>query len=191
VLDDLRVRGILDPSHPAASRDYLAVLEAAARAGTSWWSAAARLEFEVDGVHISVLHPPPGEAGGRVDDLNDLSLVTLVTWERASVLLTGDASAEIERALLDALPPASLPRLSVLKLGHHGSRTSTSSELVAQTRPRVAIVSVGDGNSFGHPHEVVMERMDLAGVPVYRTDRDGDVRFVIASDGEVEVRPSR
>lgn len=191
VLEDLRVRGVLDPSYPAPSSDYLVVLEAAARAGTSWWSAGARLTFEVDGVLISVLHPPPGEVGGRVEDLNDLSLVTLVTWDRASVLLTGDASAEIEREVLDALPPASLSRLSVLKVGHHGSRTSSSSELVAHTRPRVAVLSAGDGNRFGHPHAVVMERLDLAGVPVYRTDRDGDVRLVIGPDGTVEVRASR
>jgi competence protein ComEC len=140
---------------------------------------------------VSVLHPPVGEAGGRVDDLNDLSIVTLVTWGSASVLLTGDASAEIERGLLDDLPPAGLSRLSVIKLGHHGSRTSTSSELVEHTRPRVAVLSAGDGNTFGHPHEVVLNRLDVAGVPVYRTDRDGDVRLVIASDGSVEVRPSR
>jgi competence protein ComEC len=191
VLEDLRVRGVLDPSYAAPSSDYLTVLEAAAAAGTYWWSASARLEFELDDVRVSVLHPQPGEAEGRVDDLNDLSLVTLVTWDRASVLLTGDASAEIERSLLEVLPPASLARLSVLKVGHHGSRTSTSSELVAHTRPRVAVVSAGDGNRFGHPHEVVMERLDLSEVPVYRTDRDGDVRLVIASDGSVEVRPSR
>jgi competence protein ComEC len=150
------------------------------------------LDFDVDGVRVSVLHPPPEKAAsGRVEDLNDLSVITLVTWDRASVLLTGDASAEIEREVLDLLPPASLSRLSVLKVGHHGSRTSTSSELVAHTRPRVAIVSAGDGNGFGHPHDVVLERLDLAGIPVYRTDRDGDVRLVIAPDGTVEVRASR
>jgi competence protein ComEC len=128
---------------------------------------------------------------GRVADLNDLSIVTLVTWERASVLLTGDASSEIEQAIIGALPPASHARLSVLKLGHHGSRTSTSSELIAHTRPQVAVLSAGDGNRFGHPHEAVLERLDLAGVPVYRTDRDGDVRLILAPDGSVEVRPSR
>ena len=125
------------------------------------------------------------------DDLNDLSLVTLVQWKGASVLLTGDASAEIERTVLDALPHESLSRLSVLKVGHHGSRTSTSSELITRTHPRVAVISAGDGNSFGHPHDVVMERLDQEGVPVYRTDRDGDVRIVLAPDGTADVRPSR
>jgi competence protein ComEC len=191
VLGDLRVRGVLDPSHAAPSSDYLAVLESAVTTGTWWWSASARLEFELDGVRISVLHPQPGEADGRVDDLNDLSLVTLVTWDRASVLLTGDASAEIERLLLDVLPPASESRLSVLKVGHHGSRTSTSSELVAHMRPRVAVISAGDGNRFGHPHQAVMDRLDSAKVPTYRTDRDGDVRLIVAADGRVEARPSR
>ena len=191
VLEDLSVRGILDPSHPAPSGDYLAVLEAAIAAGASWWGGTDELDFELDGVRVAVLHPGAGDIDGRIEDLNDLSLVTLVTWGRASVLLTGDASADIERAILDALPPVGLSRLSVLKLGHHGSRTSTSTELLDHTRPHVAVLSAGDGNSFGHPHQVVMERLDAAGIPVYRTDRDGDVRILIASDGTVEVRPSR
>lgn len=187
VLRGVDVRGILDPSRPTGSNDYLAVLNAAVASGSSWWPARAHLTLDIDGVRLSFLHPDSSMIEApRVPDLNDLSIVVLVQWADAAVLLTGDASAEIERGFVEALP-----RLSVLKVGHHGSRTSTSPELLERTHPSVALVPVGEGNSFGHPHPAVMQRLREAGVEIYRTDRDGDIRATLRRDGSVEVRRER
>ena len=184
VFSSFGVRGVLDPSRPIGSRPYLEVMKEAAEREIWWWRGMEGRSFERDGVRVDILHPdPPTLADPGLTDPNDLSIVLLVRWGRAALLLTGDAPASVERRILNELPP-----LTVLKVGHHGSRTSTSTDLLDRTRPRKAVVPVGDGNQFGHPHQVVSDRLSRSGVSVFRSDRDGDVRFRIRSDGSVEAR---
>ncbi len=187
VFSALGVRGVLDPSRAQGSRPYLEVMEAASEAGIWWWQGIEGRSFDRDGVRVEILHPDSATLADPVlTDPNDLSIVLLVQWGDAAVLLTGDAPVEVERRILDRLP-----RLAVLKVGHHGSRTSTSMELLERTDPRMAVIPVGDGNQFGHPHPLVSDRLARVEVPVYRSDRDGDVRFRIRRDGSVEARSAR
>ena len=95
------------------------------------------------------------------------------------VRLTGDAGREFE----SRLAVADTARVRILKVGHHGSRTSTSPQLLAALRPQIAIISAGRGNLFGHPAPDVLERLADAGAVVFRTDRDGAV--VVETDGLV------
>jgi len=92
-----------------------------------------------------------------------------------SFLLTGDVQGDAEDAVLPA-------RALVVKVPHHGSRTSSGPRLVASTRPRVAIASLGARNPFGYPHPEVVSRYEGAGAMVLRTDRDGTVE--VATDGQ-------
>ena len=127
------------------------------------------------GATIDVLHP--GAAAG--DDLNDGSLVLRVAYGAASVLFTGDLEGPGEREMVAAA--ASEAASVVLKVAHHGSRTSTSPPLLRAVAPRVAVISDGADNRFGFPAEAVLRRLREAGVDVWRTDVDGAVRVV--SDG--------
>ncbi|MSR22770.1 MAG: hypothetical protein EXR92_04385 [Gemmatimonadetes bacterium] len=110
----------------------------------------------------------------------------LVRWKEASILLMGDAPAAVEQTMLGEIPP-----LTLLKVGHHGSCTSTSPALLARGRPLLAVVSAGEGNTFGHPHDEVLQRLESQGVPLFRTDRDGDIRIRIGPDGSLQARTSR
>jgi competence protein ComEC len=94
------------------------------------------------------------------------------------VLLLGDVGAEVERSILPQLTAASH---RILKVGHHGSRTSTSQELLDHWRPQIALISCGRGNSFGHPAPEVLRRLESIGARIYRTDLDGQV--TIDTDG--------
>jgi competence protein ComEC len=117
---------------------------------------------------VSVLAPCPG-----VDPLtgaNDNSLVVRIAYGERAVLLVGDAEHAEERHLLDA---RSSLRADVLKVGHHGSRTSTSPELLAAVKPTLAVISSGVRNRFGHPHPTTLATLAASRVPVHRTDRDG------------------
>jgi competence protein ComEC len=114
---------------------------------------------------------------------NDDSVVLRVSYAGATVLLTGDMEAAGESTL--AAGPA-----DVLKVGHHGSRTSTSAGLVGETRPRLALASLGHGNRFGHPHPEVVERLAKAGAPLLRTDLEGTIDLRIGSTA-VEVCTAR
>jgi competence protein ComEC len=123
-----------------------------------------------DWFYFEVLSPEKVESGEV--DANELSLVAKLIIEDKSFLLMGDASKEVEQRLiwrkrLD-------DKINVLKVGHHGSRTSTSVDLLNNIMPDVAVVSVGK-NSFGHPDKGVMYEMQKRGIEIYRTDKDGNV----------------
>jgi competence protein ComEC len=135
---------------------------------------------------IEVLHPPADWANRS---LNEGSLVLRVRLGAASVLLTGDAEDDAERAMLRHGGEARLVA-SVLKVGHHGSRTSSSEPFVSAVQPALAIVSVGADNRFGHPAAEVEGRFARRGVALYRTDRCGAIE-VDGAGNDVTVWTSR
>lgn len=119
------------------------------------------------------------------EDTNNTSIILMVEYGDTSFLFTGDAEREAEEAVLDQDLSA-----DVLKVGHHGSETSTSYVFLNEVLPDYAIISVGAGNSYGHPDDAVLSRLRDADVQVFRTDMQGDI--VITSDGEnITIMPSR
>jgi len=127
---------------------------------------------------VRVLAPCPSFVPGR--GANDNSIVLKVEFGRRALLLTGDAEHIAEHDLLRAYPQGL--RADVLKVGHHGSRTSSGAELLAAVAPRIATVSCGVRNRFGHPVPEVMARIAATGASVLRTDRDGSLQ--LTTDGE-------
>jgi len=134
-----------------------------------------------DSVELVVLGPSVRRPPWRIR--NEDSLVLVARLGHVSFLLPGDVQAEAEERL--DLPPS-----LVVKVPHHGSRSSSAPAFVGRAQPRVAVVSVGARNPFGHPHPSVLRRYDESGALVLRTDRDGEV--TVATDGgRVWVRTSR
>ena len=119
-----------------------------------------------------------GVASSR--DLNFDALVLKLAYGNFSTLFTGDISSEEENRLINNQPSA-INNLSILKVAHHGSKTSSSSEFLQAVRPALAVVEVGK-NSYGHPAAEVLERLNSVGAKILRTDRDGDV--VAETDGK-------
>ena len=119
-------------------------------------------------------------------EINSTSVVLLVSWNGFDALLTGDAYVETELTLMDEVGD-----VDVLKVGHHGSRTSTDSSFLAAIRPETALISVGARNRYGHPVPEVVGRLTRVGAKVYRTDRQGDVHVIVSRSGRITVRSSR
>ena len=114
----------------------------------------------------------------QYDDTNDTSLVLRIDYGETSFLLTGDMEQDAEDDLVASGAPLDV---DVLQVGHHGSETSTGYVFLNAVLPEVGVISVGEGNSYGHPHEAALSRLRDAGVDVWRTDLAGTVR--ILSDG--------
>ena len=187
VLRTLRPRWVGDPGLSAGSAAYLELLTTTTGAGVPWLGLGEGVELDMDGVAVEFLHPWGGEIA--VEDPNDVSVVLRVVYGEFSALLTGDAPAIVEEALarrwgygLEA---------EVLKAGHHGSATSTSGALLGATGAKLALISAGRGNRYGHPHAAVLARLDSAGVRVLRTDRDGSIVVRGGRDGSVRVETRR
>ncbi len=108
------------------------------------------------------------------EDANESSLCVLFQPEDCDILITGDRSFDGEAELMSQ---ADLPDLEILVAGHHGSRTSTSWDLLNTTRPEIVVISVGADNRYGHPTWETLERLDLFGCGTYRTDLEGTIIF--------------
>ena len=132
----------------------------------------------LDGVRFDVLGPPG--AGGDLKR-NDRSLVLAATYGSHRFLLTGDVEEKGENALLESAAGAIGPS-QVLKVAHHGSRTSTHPPFLDRVRPWFGLVSAGYRNPYRHPHEAVVERLENRGVVVLRTDLEGAI--TVTSDGK-------
>ena len=186
VMADLRPREVWE-GIPVPRDPSLHAIQTAARTGSIAWRTIRRGDvIEAGGVTIEVCHPPaPDWERQRVR--NDDSVVLRVRYGDVELLLTGDAGPEFERAWpADA---AAAP-IRILKAGHHGSRTSSSSAFVTSYRPHAVLISVGRGNLFGHPAPAVLARFGDIGAGVFRTDEDG--ALIVETDGvEARVRTWR
>jgi competence protein ComEC len=125
--------------------------------------------IEVDGLRLEILAP---EAGRLQGDNNDNSIVAKLDFEGVEWLLTGDATVKTEKKLLQKYEE--YLDVDVLKIGHHGSKSSTSEAFIQATSPSVAVISVGE-NSYGHPTKEVLDR--LREIKILRTDQSGTVRW--------------
>jgi competence protein ComEC len=112
---------------------------------------------------------------------NNDSLVLRLRYGKRTILLPGDAEKGAERAILSQNSQANL-QADVLKVGHHGSKNSTMPEFLAAVRPRMAIISAGEENPYGHPSRDLIARLEDAGVRILRTDRDGAVHLLTDGD---------
>jgi competence protein ComEC len=163
---------------PVPRFEPLTALRVAAQAsGARWANVFAGDRMSIDEVDVLARHPARAD-WERQKVRNDDSIVLELRWREVSVLLTGDIGKAVETKVASTIAPA---RLRILKIPHHGSLTSSSREFLDAVRPRIAIVSAGRSNHFGHPVREVLERYRAIGAEVFRTDRDGAVTVV--SDG--------
>lgn len=183
VLADLRPTTLWRGVPVPRAAPLQALLMRAAASGVAVEERREGEEFRIGAARALVLHPPlPDWERQRVR--NDDSVVLEVIYGDVALLLTGDISSDIERQIAPRLVPA---KTRILKVAHHGSRTSTSPELLADWRPQIALISCGRNNTFGHPAPDVIARLEAVGARIYRTDRDGEI--TVETDGQhVNVR---
>ena len=131
-----------------------------------------------DGLRLSIVFPDEELIVGSESDTNNNSLVTRATFGRFSALLPGDLQQEAEEELMRERLDI---RSDVVKIPHHGSNRGAGTEFLRAVGARTAIISVGEGNSFGHPAPSTLARLAQLGIEVHRTDLEGDVE--LTTDG--------
>jgi competence protein ComEC len=179
VVRSLGVRVFLDAPVAHAGPDYEALMrELDARGVPARLATSGRRIDLGGGAVITLLGPPDPPIVGSRSDVNANSVVARLTFGGVAILFSGDAESPTERWLLGS--GAEL-RADVLKVAHHGSRYASGMKLLRAVRPRIAVISAGAGNEYGHPAPATVERLERAGATVYRTDLDGDV--TVETDG--------
>jgi competence protein ComEC len=180
VMEGLPVRIVFDPGHTVEEDFYLHLLQYVNANELQWSAARSGRTLQLDEVSLEFLWPD-AETVDVLADANQISAVVRLSYGDFALLLTGDAGVEVEERLVDR-HGADL-EADILKLGHHGSATSTSELLLATVDPELAVVSAGRRNRYGHPAPSVMQRVEGRGIEVARTDADGTVTILVAPGG--------
>lgn len=175
VVEALPVGVIVEPGEPVEDAAYFALLETLATRHVRWRRANVGDRVVIDGVHLEVLSP----GHSRTGDLNEDSVVLLLRYGEFSALFTGDAGERTESAW--GREPVTV---DLLKVGHHGSATATSTALLRALDADAAVISLGR-NTYGHPAPSTLARLRAAGIRPWRTDQEGTVN--VESDGRTFV----
>lgn len=176
-LNDFKVDKVIDLGVPYAGKIYWEYLKAIGKSDANYinWSVGSELDLGFN-TKIKIIAP----FNYPTDLLNNSSIVLKLTYKDVSFLFVGDAEVPLESEILASGQDISA---QVLKVGHHGSSSSSSMAFLEKINPSVAVISLGLNNEYGFPHSIVMERLDSLGVQVYRTDIYRDV--IIYSDGNI------
>lgn len=174
VVENFDVGNFIMPKKAANTKTFERLLDALERKNVAVTDPKAGDTFALGEAVCTVLWGGEGD----YDDTNDYSVVLRVDFYNNSFLFCGDASSLVENEILSAGQTVSC---DVLKVGHHGSRTASSTAFLDAASPRFAVISCGEGNSYGHPHPETLESLASRGIVTYRTDLCGSVQ--VTSDG--------
>lgn len=180
IFKNFTIHDIYDDGMPSKIASYRNYLKQIKKNKISYHilKAGDNVEF-FDGVNFHVVGPVSvikDQKGNS--DFNNNSIVGRLTYGSFSMLFTGDAEKEEEKAILDK---GENVKSDVLKVGHHGSRTSTSPAFLKAVSPKDAFISCEQGNDYGHPHKTTVQKLEKAKVRIFRTDRNGTV--TLTTDG--------
>ena len=179
VIDHFETQGegvgaVYDPGIASSSQTYARYLDAIEEHGVKLYETRAGDSIPLDGVETRVLLPPEGYLAG--EERNENSIALHLRFGESRFLLPGDIENDGEEYLVEEFR-AGL-NATVLQAGHHGSQSSSSSELLDETQPRVAVISSGYDSQYGHPHEEVLQRFSNRSIATYWTATHGTVRMV-------------
>lgn len=179
IITDCNVENVIlpkiDDSDIPTTRIYELLLNAIADKGLKITSAKVGTSYDLGNATLEIVAPNSSD----YSDLNDYSVVTILTHGDNKFLLTGDASNTSEKEMIEN---NLLEDVDVLKVGHHGSDTATSQEFLDIVKPEYAVIMCGQGNKYNHPCEETMDKLQaISGIEIFRTDLDGTI--VATSNG--------
>jgi competence protein ComEC len=177
VINSFKVGKVYFPKQIATTQTYKDFVTAVKNKGLSLTVPKVGDQFKLGEAAVTVLAPNSSE----YEDSNDYSIVVKVTFGSTTFLLTGDAEALSEKELVASGKDLSA---TVLKVGHHGSLTSTSQAFLDKVNPKFAVISAGAGNKYGHPAQETMDKLKAKGVQVFRTDEQ---KTIIATSNGKEI----
>jgi competence protein ComEC len=179
VLAEYEVKNVIKPELEKDTTVYKRMMDAIAAEGCTVYNALPGETYSLGEFDMFVFGPDPNN---KELDSNNSSIVIKATWGNTTAMLTGDAEKPAEESILRTFSAAELGSM-LLKMGHHGSKTSSTDAWLAAVNPKIAIISCGLNNKYGHPHAEVLARIaPYVGDQIYRTDLLGSIVFI--TDGE-------
>jgi len=171
IIENYDIKNILLPDCVSTSDTFERMLTAMENSDANVINPEPGYVFYLGALQNTVLAPLD-----EYKDVNDMSIVIKAVFGDTSVMLTGDAEKYSEADIVEKWSAEALDS-DLLKVGHHGSETSTTDAFIEKVSPTIAVISCGEGNKYGHPRPLLLDRLEAAGITVYRTDVHGTVVF--------------
>lgn len=171
IIDEFDIDTILMPNATSTSKTFESVLNSIENKNYKITVPKIDEEFNYDNIKLKVLY-----TGTNEKDLNNNSIVLKLTYFNNKFLFTGDATSKVEKKLLKKDIES-----DVLKIGHHGSEYSTTNDFLDKVNPKYAIIEVGKNNTYKHPKQITLDKLNAKNIKIYRTDLDGTIK--LTSDG--------
>lgn len=145
--------------------------------------AGQRINIEKD-LYFDVLWPISDKIMSE-NSINNNSLVCKMVYQNFSMLFTGDIEEIAEKVILEEYKDTNMLKSTILKVAHHGSKSSSIEKFLEAVKPKIALIGVGEKNTFGHPNSDVLERLEKSGSKVFRTDEEGEITIRINRNGKI------
>ena len=172
IVNNFKIDSFYMPEAISTSKTFEDVLDALDKNKVTFQTPKIGDKFALENTNFEVL-----SIGNDTSDLNDTSLVLKMSYNNTCVLFMGDASSNVEKNLLDKDI-----NCQVLKVGHHGSRYSSSDEFIKTVNPTYGIIMVGEGNKYGHPTKKTLDILNKYKVTIHRTDKEGTIVMLLKGD---------
>ena len=172
IINNFDIEKIYIPDVTTTTKTFLDVLEAIEKKNMTYDVPNINQNFTLGNTLFQVIY-----TGNDKKNLNNSSIILKATFKNTSYLFTGDATSEVEKKILNKNIQA-----TVLKVGHHGSKYSTTTDFLNKVNPKYAIISVGKNNSYNHPNQVTINKLEKKNIEIHRTDQEGSI--FLKSDGK-------
>lgn len=172
IINNFDIEKIYMPDVTTTTKTFLDVLEAIEKKNMTYDVPNINQNFTLGNTLFQVIY-----TGNDKKNLNNSSIILKATFKNTSYLFTGDATSEVEKKILNKNIQA-----TVLKVGHHGSKYSTTTDFLNKVNPKYAIISVGKNNSYNHPNQVTINKLKKKNIEIHRTDQEGSI--FLKSDGK-------
>lgn len=184
ILKTIKVKKIIIAKQPEKVELYNNILKLAKEKGTEVIIAKKGNIFNIGDIKLKILFPENDFI--EENKINNNAVLCKLVYNKFSMLFTGDLEKPAEEKILKYENINEL-KSTILKVGHHGSKTSTTDEFLNEVNPKIALIGVGKNNKFNHPNKETIEKLNLKKVIVFRTDKDGEVSIIANKDGKIKI----
>ena len=181
LLKNMKVKNLIISIQPENSEFYEEITNICRQKNTNIMYVKKGNKFKIANLAIKILHPNNNFIAENT--LNNNALVCKINYYNFKMLFTGDIEKIAESQLLDEELSA-----DILKVGHHGSKTSTTQEFLNKVNPQIALIGVGENNKFGHPNDDVIKWLQDKGIKIFRTDLNGEINININKNGKANTK---
>ena len=187
VLETMKVKHVIISKQEENSENYRMFKKIVEERKIKVWVVKQADTFSIEKeVTLQILWPKQEQIKENV--LNNNSIVAKLSYGDFSILFTADIEQIAERQILEDYKNSNILHSNVLKVAHHGSKTSSTQEFLQKVNAQIALIGVGKNNLFGHPNNVVIKQLQNNGIQIYRTDINGEIKILVKKNGKIRIK---